>query len=315
MRARINERVGASPRLFRGAAPLAASFAREEPGASARPLTRAAARGTRLLLCLIVLVAIVNGLTSPLQAQGISVRRVLVPMDRPEDWPAGDWRPVPLADLEAYLKNEPNNAAQKSVLLRAEYGATLAGNEFIDGRLQWQIHRAPGESELALVPFGVGVDELHWEQRDGTLRPAVWGSTPAQHVALHLDGDERRLGGSWTLRGRKIGEHVLFEAEFPRATSTLFRLRLPEGWALRSTVGDVQRATDATWEVRLGGQTRAQWTVFRADDTAQPPSILVQQECEYRLRQDGLMLRTAITPEVLQGPMLGETWRSGCPNR
>ena len=344
MRARVNERAGASPRFVFGRSPRIAATEglrpESEPGArlclktcgptrkrgmkaliprlrvgpyrsqqpkpvsqtqpGARPLTGA---GIRSILFLIAIVAIVNILASPLPAQGVAVRRVFVPVDRPEDWPAGDWRPVPLVDLESFLTSQRTSATQKPVLLRAEYTATLAGNELTDGQLSWQIHRLPGEADLELAPFGLGVGKLRWEEPDREPRPAVWGSTPAQRVALRLDGDERRLSGSWSLRGRKIGEHVLFEAEFPKATSTQFRLRLPEGWALRSSVGDVQQAADGAWEVRLGGQTRVQWTVHRAEATAQPSSILVLQESEYRLRQDGLMLRTAITPEVRQGPI------------
>src|SRR5437762_11082792 len=67
------------------------------------------------------------------------LRRVLVPADRPQVWPAGDWQPVELAELERQFAAA--RAAERTrpgtFVEQADYTATVTDSELREGRLDW----------------------------------------------------------------------------------------------------------------------------------------------------------------------------------
>src|SRR5262249_858916 len=93
-----------------------------------------------------------------------AVRRVFVPADREQAWPAGNWQPVSLADFERQL--DAARAADRgrpgTYLERAEYSATLVDAELRDARLEWTVRRPDlGVSVLSAGRLNLNVSQLN----------------------------------------------------------------------------------------------------------------------------------------------------------
>lgn len=242
----------------------------------------------------------------------VRLRRLVVPADRPKDWPAGDWEIVPAVELERLLKQTlpPAELPEQAALSRMEYTAVFADDMFQEG--QWDatiLQRDPRRSLLELHPLNLALHELAWvdESRPNApkTQPARWGTLPAGTTAVLIPAVSarnteavRQLTGRWSLSGRKRVFGTEFDLKLPAATSARLTLDLPPGYRLTSTAGFISSPesedttepaptadikpqvnagsdtspADNRWQIELGGETAVQIVVLPPLTTAAPKS-------------------------------------------
>ncbi len=280
-----------------------------------------------LVLCLATLVVGLlripgfAGETAPQPARP-TVRRVFVPDDHRELWLKGDLQPIPLADLETYLK-AGTGIEPHARLLQAEYSAVVHGDTLGSGHLEWTVRHGESRGILSLDPLNLPLTRLEWD-----TGPAFWGTTPDNRRVLVVEAQppaklpdepadtplpvgqpaDGRLTGNWELVGRRLAHSLLFDVQFPPAAASSLTLDVPESLTVRCSAGDLISRPAATsgfrtWQIRLGGRTRCQLTITPRAAMPQRPVTLVRQSAEYRVRQDSVRFQTTFIPEVLDAPL------------
>ena len=232
------------------------------------------------------------------------IRRVFVPVDKPALWPAGDWVPLPLSEFEDLVAARQTAADRpRSVLIdRAEYSATVAGNELRGGHFAFDVRKLVTELEaLPVTPLNLAVSRLEWA--DG---PAVWGTGPDSQTHLLVDRPAGKVQGDWRLAGRQLLRSVEFSLELPAATVSQIVLRVPEGQVVRSSAGDVAAPQQAPepgwrlWRIDLGSQTGCILTVSDHHGPAAPaPLLLVRSELTCVVRQEAVRFQAEYNLDVL----------------
>lgn len=227
--------------------------------------------------------------THTLAADAPTWRRAYVPADDPGAWPAGEWEPVPLVELNAILAAESEGAelaAAQPVLSRAIYRGTLTGDGSCDGSLEIEVQRPSGAGEyLEIGDIGVVLSQLAWEDE-----PAIWGTAPDDRVLLQVERPAGTLTGRWSVRGRQVFSRRDFDLRLPAAGSTRIELTLPSSLRLRSNGGVVLPPVDAgpeqrLWVVELGRQSRCTCTLESAA-TPGVPLLHCDRSLVYSIRPD-----------------------------
>ncbi len=237
----------------------------------------------------------------------LHIRRVYVPADHPERWPA-DWRPMPLAEFERRLEQTGSSPPRPPAasLDRAYYTATLAGDALVGGKFDWTCRRQGGHATaLDLAPLNLAVSHLAWT--DG---PAVWGTTPSGAPALIVDRPRGSIAGEWNLLGKRLAQTLSFDVRVARATVSQLLVRLPEDRVLQSSIGDVLPPRPAEepgwwlWPVDLGSQNACKLTVAPRARLAPPrPLLLVRHDAAYALRPEAVRIQTDFFIEALEAPV------------
>lgn len=238
------------------------------------------------------------------------LRRIYVPADAPRDWPAGDWQPIPLAELERLHQaaQSATGRSQLSGIDRAEYSAVLSGDSLTAGELHWIVRHATDEpAPIALDPLSLATSEMVWALPGGA-RPAIWGADSTGGRVLLPEARASSLTGRWTLPGQKLAHSVQFELQFAPAVVTRLTLRAPAGTILTANAGELvgpQPADSspwALWTLNLGSQTRCRLRATRqATHDAAAPLLLVAERANYVVSPEGLRWRTEFEPQVLEG--------------
>ncbi|MGE5193898.1 MAG: hypothetical protein ACM3U2_15500 [Deltaproteobacteria bacterium] len=240
------------------------------------------------------------------------IRRVFVPIDREQVWPAGDWQPVALAELERQLDaaRAAVRARPRTFLERAEYSATLVGSELRDARLEWFVRKPDSAvSALPLGRFNLNVSRLVWSAAEsgGRTLPALWGTDPRGTATLIVNRRHGRLSGDWSLTGRPLASSTEFELELPSAAISRLTLRIPAGLVLTSTGGELSEPAAALqpgwneWRLNLGGQSACRLRVAPpADPKAARPLVLVRNNLNYFVRPEAVRLLAEFDLEILE---------------
>ncbi|MFN0056579.1 MAG: hypothetical protein ACKV0T_30905 [Planctomycetales bacterium] len=194
------------------------------------------------------------------------VHKVFVPAGTPSQWPPGDWRPLPLEELERRLRRAQRGDPRDEVvsLEQAEYRAALIGNELQRGRFSWIPRRGlDGPEFLTLDPLNVSLAHLNQRQAGiETLTPVTWGTAPSGTAGMLLDGRCAEVTGEWSLRGRRLARSTEFDLRVVPASVTRLLLELPEGLSLAASTGELAAPRPAEssgwsiWELHLGSRTQ-----------------------------------------------------------
>lgn len=207
-----------------------------------------------LLAAWVPLLSSAGGDDRPPPVRVAAPRALVVPEERPQEWPAGDWAPLPQQTWERYLDAQaagPEAVAPPSAFLkRAAYSARLE-ETVLRGTCQFEIGRQrPAAGELVLHPLRCYLADVRWADR-----PAVWGSRPDGRTVVWTDGQEETLTARWELTGERLFDRLEFQCEFPPAAVCEVTLELPSELVLTSTAGLV------TGPVRLAEGAYSRWTV------------------------------------------------------
>lgn len=223
------------------------------------------------------------------------LRRALVPADRPEAWPAGDWERVPLQELNeferAYVAGEVDSEPQPQ-LERAVFRGKLVDQSVLKGDFHAGVRRLdPQNTFLELGAVTPALAELSW-----TDEAAVWGVARDGTAHLYVDRDQGELHGNWVLRAQPLIDALEFDVRLPPAASLRLELLLPEDRELRSSQGLVlppESAADGLrlWIVELGQTMICQCTVVPVRSQSTPARVLAEWVAAYTLRADGCRLQ------------------------
>ncbi len=236
---------------------------------------------------------------------------MLVPADRPDQWPNGDWQPIPLAELERQLDTAAiGRRRPRPFIERAEYRATLVHDELRHARVEWHARRP--DSLLSLMSAGemnLNVSKLIWSDTDSKapMIPALWGTTPEGTTGIVVDRRQGLLVGEWSVTGRQLAASVEFDLKLPPATTSRIALKVPAGLVLSSTAGEVtSNAVPAEpgwteWNVKLGSRTSVRLRVApQADATAARPLVIVRSNLNYVVRSEAVRLLAEFAVESLE---------------
>ncbi|HMC10127.1 MAG TPA: hypothetical protein VKH44_02510, partial [Pirellulaceae bacterium] len=243
-----------------------------------------------------------------------AIRRVFVPVDRPDLWPQGNWQPIPLEELERQLdRAAAGRRRPRPFIERADYSATLVAGEWREARVEWQTIRP--DSSFSLLTVGrmnLNVSQLAWSNSDSTTpppdaAPVLWGTIPDGTTAIVVDRRAGRLVGDWTLNGRKLAASVEFDLELPPAATSRLTLKIPAGLVLSSTAGEVSSIEGTAgpdlkeWRLNLGSRTSARLRVAALPDaTTTRPLIIVRSNLNYVVRSEAVRVLAEFAVEPLE---------------
>ncbi len=244
------------------------------------------------------------------------IRRVFVPADLPDQWPNGDWQPIPLQELERQLEQAAAVRRRPAPFIeRADFSATYINGELKDTRADWHTVRPdPLLNLLAVGQMNLNFSRLDWSDPDlnalpskATSVPALWGTTPEGTTGIVVDQRHGRLVGEWSRIGRRLSASTEFDLELPPAAMSSMTLTIPDGLILSSTTGEVSwiRSTSRPgwndWRVALGSRTSTRLRIAgQADATTARPLIVVRSNLNYVVRSEAVRLLAEFSVESLE---------------
>lgn len=254
-------------------------------------------------------------------AAPFTVRQILVPSDRPDDWPPGNWIPQPRAEWEALLReNRPSAPAPDAAWVEvAEYSARLVEGSLRGGQFTMDVRNRTDEPQLlSLSPFALPASEIAWKNgrravvgtASGDPQSPANGEDSTSGTRLLIDRRADLLTGEWELAGRKLPQGVQFDLSLAPATVTTLKLTLPSGAVLESTTGDVvgplpgEDSGWSLWSVNCGSATQTRLTIRPQSPLQNQRSvILAETDMSYAIREEGLQFRAEFNLEVLHAPI------------
>ena len=252
--------------------------------------------------------------SSPDSPQGITFRRVFVPVDQPKQWPR-DVRYVPIdrAEFEKLLATIAGagqmDSSHGATIAAAEYQARLTESALLAGEATWRIvHRGKGVARLELRPCGLAISSAHWAEDQGRSVPI--GLAPGGQLAALIDRSGK-MQLRWSLAGKASDDAtaIVFHLQLPQCPVNRLSLDLPDHLVPEPDVGYVQPAdyvdeSVRRWQINLGGHCRVQLRVVQADkQLSRPPAPLVRQNVVYHLDPQGLSVSVELRLDAVFAPL------------
>ncbi|MFN7805529.1 MAG: hypothetical protein ACK5TO_16030, partial [Planctomycetaceae bacterium] len=245
------------------------------------------------------------------------VRRLFVPANQPEQWPAGPWEPWSTERVDEALRavRRVRSWSATPILAGAHYEATLLGDSLTDGRLRWTLEDRDLEPRFVeLEPCQIVLHRLAWGTEGG--RPGdvagpglAWGRTAAGRLGFCSLGGERREGpegpaqrqrleGDWALDGERFGTALVFSIALPPAQVTRLDLRVPEGLRLTTSVGHCRLSREASppgwslWQIDLGQHHEFRLRVAAAPGVRESvPRMTARPDISFTVRPEATRVR------------------------
>jgi len=217
------------------------------------PMSRFATFWNVFRITALLLLMSVNGQAQP--GEEFPFRRVYVPENQPEIWPAGDWRPISPARLVPSPRALLPQAlqAREGRTRKATYSARFEDGNLVDGSLELELMTE--ESSASWVRFGktsLCIDSLSWGRESEN-----WGMGTDGRLMVYASVDSRTVSGSWTHPGRTEGRATRFDIELPTSTNSTLELTVPERFDV--TVPSQERV--AIYVSPVNNATRT-WTII-----------------------------------------------------
>lgn len=239
-------------------------------------------------------------------------RRVYAPADQPELWPRDDVRYIPVAPEEferlvRSARGPGERSDRESAVTAAEYSATFAGEELVEGHASLSIKSRDMSSSLfALEPCGLAIERAIWD--GDPSRAASLGTMGDGKLAVVVERDGL-LELDWSLRGKRgtRGE-VVFPLELPPSPISRIEIELPAGLTAAVDKGIVtsrpEEGRPGRWQIELGSHNRVSLVVDAAAvDSAPRPAARVAENYQYNLTLHGLELSAELRFDVLEEPL------------
>ncbi len=217
------------------------------------PMSRFATFCSVFQIAALILLMSVSG--SAQQGEEFPFRRVYVPEDRPEIWPAGDWRPISPARLVPSPRALLPQAlqAREGRTQKATYSARFEDGNLVDGSLELELMTE--ESSASWIRFGktsLCIDSLSWNRESEN-----WGIGTDGRLMVYASSDSKAVFGSWTHPGQTDGRTTRFDIELPTSTNSTVELTVPERFDV--TVASQERV--AVYASPVNNATRT-WTII-----------------------------------------------------
>jgi len=230
----------------------------------------------------------------------VQTQRMFVPRLHPELWPAGDWVPVEPQKLDLLLKTAGIVSAtpERFSFESASYEATFNSQTNLLEHGTATLTRVRENAGLTLFePYSLTLTDPRWIDEKTAAGPgqkAVLGTDLTGLKQLVTPAGVQQLNFSWSLAGRRRLTGIDFEVEVPKATVSSFRLTVPPGWQVSSSVGVVRaEAVESksltaesdssqltTWQIDLGQANRCR---IRLHEPVANTATQLQGIASYRL--------------------------------
>jgi hypothetical protein len=256
------------------------------------------------------------------ERESIRYQRIMVPVDRPEDWPREKgvrYLPMPAGEFDRRIRqlgdagSAPQSAA-RSQFIRAEYSARLRGDAFVDGEAKWEFKHSGQPEVLVLGQCQLPLSDFQWTSSSLTNESSAAHQTERsalQGDARAIVGDDEtgrlaakvdRAGtmrGRWSLAGTHESDRVLtFAMRLPKCSVNVLRLTLPAGLELAANQGQLsvpagETQGERTWLVQLGGQHDVKLKILPRVEAADS-SRTVRESHQCTITERGLELSSEL---------------------
>src|SRR5262245_14688520 len=265
--------------------------------------------------------------TSENEAPPLRFQRVMVPVDRPEDWPREKkerYLPMPAAEFErrlAPLHDQTPSAAEPAAaqLVRAEYRARLTGDDLVEGDAVWQFeHRGSEQVSVTLTDCRLPLSDFQWTDSRQGVRPTRNGGDPRAIVGNDHSGQlaalvdrSGKLQSRWSLHGqRDVGGRLSFSLNLPACQMNVLQLSLPDDLepevdgAMMVRTGDVGEDGRMQWQIELGGKHQSTLGISpRLDANRTKSTTVLRESLTYALSPRGLELTAELHLDVVGAPL------------
>lgn len=260
--------------------------------------------------------AVDNDSSSPAElapsAKTWRIQRVLVPAERPEQWPREEgqkYLPVPAKQFEQRLATLREAAGNSDVppaveAIRSEYEAELVDGD-LAGRAIWTFSRRdPSKAVAFLAGCQLPISNPQWVESG---QHAIVGNDQQGRLAVVVDRSER-LQFNWTLRGHQDDEAQRYAFHCGACPLSVLSLTLPGDMAPevdRGVVASSEQTNDGRrcWRIELGGTSKTELRIEKQNRPQQQPLTLVRNSTTYQFRPQGLEVSTEWVIDVPAEPL------------
>ena len=251
-------------------------------------------------------------------------RRIYVPSDRPEKWPTGNERYLPIDREEFAQLLEDARAGQQAApgvlaarIAQADYSAQVENGDLLVGRAILEIHHNSSEAALLpLEPWSAAVVSARWHATGTAIEkptdegvPAIVGNTPDGNFAV-LVPRSGRLIIDWTLQGqRNLSGTVGFALRLPQTASSQLLLDAPANLVPeidRALATELSQPTAQTrrWKLETGGRTLGDLRLTTRDTNGQRRELtLLRQSDVYEISAQGVDLTSSLQIDAHGDPL------------
>ncbi|MGE0534157.1 MAG: hypothetical protein AB7O68_04235 [Pirellulales bacterium] len=246
------------------------------------------------------------------EAAQLEFRRVLVPHDRPAEWPTTDdtYLPVPQADFEqlvAQLADRPLASAELAATLRsAVYSARLTTEGVLAGEAQFEVeHRSPGIAMMRLGPCNLALEKLRWKDAE---QPVVAGLTASGETIVLVERSGQ-LRCNWVRRATTVeAGRWDFSLELPTAAAIGVSCLVPDAREIATTTGLLTPGNEEGddgrwWHVSLGPQRQLDLSIREARDRQATAASRVRQAIRYEVTNGGIEISADLEFESFRWPL------------
>ncbi len=255
-------------------------------------------------------------------------QRLLVPADRPEDWPrdpAAHYLPMPADEFDRRIRQLRDGLVSPAFpttaqLVRASYVADLS-DDSLHGRLEWKFEQQGstpgivplGDCQFALSNFAWISDQASQhatpEQSSANPKDAVVGNDSQGKLVAIVDRSGT-LKAHWSLDGQKANDSALvFDLQLPNCTVNRLQLTLPTKFTAsisNASVSTVEQlnAKQRQWTFELGQVEHASLRIETDQlSTAETSKSFTCESFRYGLTEHGLELDAQFRLAVLNPPL------------
>jgi hypothetical protein len=242
----------------------------------------------------------------------LEFRRVLVPHDRPTEWPTtGEtYLPVPKERFEQLLKelaDRPLASADLAASVRsATYSARLTDDAILQGDAKLNVeHRAPGTAVLQLGSCNLAMQNLRWA--DDAQAPIAGLSSSGETVVLVERSGQLRF--DWLRRATTTDvDRWDFTLDLPSAAATQVSYLVPSSRTVAIsagllTAGAEEGSAGRWWHAILGPRRRLDLTIRAARDQKAAASTRVRQAMRYDVTSRGIEVSADLEFESYRWPL------------
>ncbi len=254
--------------------------------------------------------------------RSIRIQRVMVPEDRPEDWPRSanqHYLPMIAEEFERRLaivngQSAPGSEPSKAQLTEAQYTAELDGEHLI-GRAAWKFEQKQNQPAVVFLQgCQLAIADPGWiaapEESNGSAnaRTAIVGNDQLGRLAAVVDR-AGTIACRWSARAATVQQDdAEFELMLPTCPRSTLEIELPADRVLSVDSGIVSLLSGAkdstlqTWRVELGGESRVILHCGKRLSHA-AATVRVRQKLTYEYSQRGLDLTAELTLDAVAGPV------------
>lgn len=219
---------------------------------------------SHFIILLIGFLVFVSGTVQAQSENALPIRRVYVPENQPELWPAGDWQPISTARLiQAQTQSVPRMLQSRDGRVKqATYQATYSEGVLTEGSMDLEL--AADEELAGWIRFGkpnLIIESMAWSNAIESSPSERWGIDAKDRFVIFADGNTKRLTGTWTRPGQRNGQAVEFQLQLMAASQSTFKLKIPED--LLVTVESISEVVTYASKPSNGYRT---WTVLGLEE-------------------------------------------------